>query len=523
MSGSADKLREELKWYSDRQALLLEITQRIAKGGSLSAMLPNVTYDALKGVQADGIRVIVGEIAVPLTYATGPLTGKMVKFDQLIANLVIARGRVEVPDLTTLTPDDSALQPLQGNLGALMALPLDAQQTARGLLWIAYEKPHPFTDGERTFISIVAGQTAVAIANAQAFNAARRGREQLAAILTSSVDPILVITSQETIVLLNPAAEHVFGLKAETLVGKPIGEVLNAPPLVALLSSAQEQQIDNIEWQNADGQTFAPRVSDICNDDGERTGRVLILRDITRYKKLRESQSVFVSTVTHDLKSPLTFMHGYATMLPMVGELNKKQKEFADKILIGVDQMKDLVENILDAGRLDHEFELKREPCDVQKIVFDLVNTHLPSAEKKGLILISEVNPSVPILNLDDTMMRRALNNLVDNAIKYTPEKGHVTVSASVHDGSLWLQVKDTGLGISQENQKHLFQLFQRVRRREHQAVKGSGLGLFIVRGIAIAHGGDATIESQEDKGSTFTIRIPLEGTNLLNPESKKA
>jgi signal transduction histidine kinase len=248
------------------------------------------------------------------------------------------------------------------------------------------------------------------------------------------------------------------------------------------------------------------------------------LRDITRYKNLRDNQSEFVSTVSHDLRSPLTYMHGYATMLPMVGELNDKQKGFAEKIISGIAQMTDLVDKILDASRLDPEgnYELSRDTCDVAKIVTDIVSNHSQPAEKKGLKLSVALNTALPILNLDDLMLRRALNNLVDNAIKYTPENGAITVGANVQDNNLLLTVQDTGLGISEENQKHLFERFRRVRRREHQAVKGNGLGLFIVKSVAQKHGGDAWVESKEGEGSTFAIRIPLEGANLLGAEARR-
>jgi signal transduction histidine kinase len=151
-----------------------------------------------------------------------------------------------------------------------------------------------------------------------------------------------------------------------------------------------------------------------------------------------------------------------------------------------------------------------------------VVNTHSAPAEKKGIKILQEVDPAMPILNLDDAMLRRALNNLVDNAVKYTPENGTITVGAAVQDHNLLLTVKDSGLGITEENQKILFERFRRVRRREHHGVKGSGLGLFIVRGVALRHGGDAFVESKEGQGSKFSIKIPLEGPNLLGGDSKK-
>jgi PAS domain S-box-containing protein len=524
LSDSLAELRGRLKQIGDGQALLLEITRRIATGGSLGAMLPDITNALLRASQAAGVRVILDGPGTALTYASGPSAGKMVKFDKLVARYVAERGTVQVADLSARENAKSEFAELASALGAMIALPLMAQHAPQGVLWLGYNKPRKFGEEELTFLLIVAGQTAVAIANAYAFDAARRGSEQLAAILSSSADPILVVDDHESILLLNPAAERAFGVQATATVGKPVGDMLNAEPLIELLKGSGDGAVEGIEWQNEAGQTFAPRMSDICDDNGERTGRVLVLRDITRYKNLRQNQSEFVSTVSHDLRSPLTYMHGYASMLPMVGSLNDKQKGFADKIIAGIAQMTDLVDKILDAGRLDPEgnYELNREACDVAKVVTDIVGNHAQSAEKRNLSLKVQIDPGLPILNLDDVMLRRAVNNLVDNAIKYTPESGSVTVSATIQDNNMLLSVKDTGLGISEEHQKHLFERFRRIRRREHQTVKGSGLGLFIVKSLAQRHGGDAWVESKEGEGSKFSIRIPLEGANLVGADARK-
>ncbi|MEP7288007.1 MAG: ATP-binding protein [Chloroflexota bacterium] len=521
MSDSLEELRAQLKQNNDGQALLLEITQRIAAGGSLGAMLPDIINATLRVSHADGIRVVLNQSDMPLTYATGPAAGKMVKFDPLIVRLVAERGTIESSDLSTA--EDSELAPLSDAAGAFIGLPLTALRTLQGVLWVAYEKPQQFAAGEIALLSILAGQTALAVANAHAFNAARRGREQLAAILDSSADPVLVIDEKEAVLLINPAAERAFGVSTSAVIGKPVGEVINAPSLVEMLK-ATSQVNESIEWQNEAGQSYSPRLSDMCNDQGELTGRVLLLRNITPYKNLRDNQTEFVSTVSHDLRSPLTYMHGYATMMPMVGQLNEKQQSFANKIIAGIAQMTDLVDKILDASRLDPEgnYDLNRETCDVAKVVSDIASMHQQPAEKKNLALIVEIDGTLPILNLDDVMLRRALNNLVDNAIKYTPEKGIITVGAKIKDNNLIVFVRDTGLGISEENQKHLFERFRRVRRREHQAVKGNGLGLFIVRSVAQKHGGDAWVESKEGEGSTFAISIPLEGPNLIGGEAQK-
>jgi signal transduction histidine kinase len=244
-----------------------------------------------------------------------------------------------------------------------------------------------------------------------------------------------------------------------------------------------------------------------------------------RHHKLMMNQNEFVRIVSHDLRSPLTSMQGFASMLEsqMVGDLNEKQAHFVEKILSGVTQMTSLVDNIQDAGRYDPEtgfYEMERAPADLIDIVHRIVNNHLLPAEKQELTMSVSASDDIPIVNVDAGMLERSITNLVDNAIKYTPNGGHIEVGVQRRDNHLVITVKDDGFGISEENLRHLFQRHFRIRRVEHNKVKGSGLGLFIVRSVARQHHGDAFVESTEGQGSTFGIRIPLAGENLIGGDN---
>jgi signal transduction histidine kinase len=206
----------------------------------------------------------------------------------------------------------------------------------------------------------------------------------------------------------------------------------------------------------------------------------------------------------------------------MVGELGEKQFQFVEKISAGVIQMAALVENIQDAGRYDPEngvFEMQRAPCDVAEIVDRVAGSQLIPAEKPALKMEHSASDDIPIISADGHMLERALTNLVDNAVKYTPDGGLISVRAYRDDDDIIIAVKDNGLGISPENQKVLFERHRRIAREEFRRIKGSGLGLFIVRSAARRHGGDAWVESQEGVGTTFYMRIPIQGSNILQPE----
>lgn len=244
-------------------------------------------------------------------------------------------------------------------------------------------------------------------------------------------------------------------------------------------------------------------------------------RTTVRHEKLGRNYSEFLRAVSHDLRTPLTSVQGFASMLEsgMVGTLNDQQTHFIEKILSGIVQMTNLVENIQDAGRFDPVtgfYKMERSYCDLSQIVDKIVQNYLVPAEKQDLTLTAFVDDSVPVINADPIMIERAVTNLVDNAIKYTPDGGHIDVRVRCMNDHVVVSVQDSGFGISPEDQKMLFERHVRLRRKEHKRVKGSGLGLFIVRSVARRHGGEAWVESEENVGSTFSFSVPLDENNTI-------
>ncbi len=244
------------------------------------------------------------------------------------------------------------------------------------------------------------------------------------------------------------------------------------------------------------------------------------LRTLEHHTKLNHNQREFLRVVSHDLRTPLTSMQGFADMLESgtVGEINKDQLNFVERILSGIKTMSSLIDNIQDAGRFDPEtgfYKMERTPSDLSEIITRIFENHMVPAEKQTLTVYTTLQDT-PIVNVDPLMIERAVTNLVDNAIKYTPNGGEVEILLLNRGDLILIGVRDSGFGISPENQKALFNRHVRIHRKEHRTIKGSGLGLFIVRSVAHHHGGEAWVESVEGQGSTFFISIPLSGDNLL-------
>ncbi len=332
-------------------------------------------------------------------------------------------------------------------------------------------------------------------------------------LIMSSPDPIIVFDADWQILALNNAAETTLSCSADAVVGHVYTDAAPHTEIAAILSACHS----GTSWRTND-KVYQPQLYNV----GEESliGWVAVLRDITQIDKLNRSQNEFIRLVSHDLRSPLTSIRGFASMLSAAGALNEKQTQFVEKVLSGIAQMTALIENIQDAGRFDPEtgfYEMKRTPCDVGMLVRRIIADHLVPAEKQELTLTVNLVEPLPIINADNLMLERAITNLIDNAIKFTPNGGLITVHVMVQGGALVIGVEDTGLGIDAEDQKLLFQRHVRLVRKEHQRkAKGSGLGLFIVRSVAQRHQGEAWVVSESGKGSTFYFSIPLSNANLI-------
>ncbi len=496
------------------QEQLLALVKRLDADTHRSEALAAVPGMVKDVIQADSVS-LASSVDSDLVFASEADGLAAKAFDQNKPALLSALAQ---SDLLDTTPAEEWLPLAALGIKRLVALPIRTKFGQNSLLIAVWRMAYELDDADRVFLKLAAHQVANALNSAQI-------ADYLAAILANVTDPVLVIDQMGVIALANQAANQALNLPADA-IGRRAEEILQGEPIIGLLHTKKPDANKSVEWQSQAGPTYTARIAEYEHPVSGQRGRVLILRDITRFKQLHANHTDFVDTVLHDLRSPLTYMQGYANMLPMVGELTPKQKDFADKITTGITQMSDLVEKSLDAGRLDPEtgyYELSRELCDLAKVTSEVVGTHLQSAEKRGLTLTAEIDPELPLLSLDVMLLRRALNNLVDNAIKYTPAGGAVTVTAFSDDSAVLLSVRDTGLGISPDNQRHLFERFRRVHRTEHQRVKGSGLGLFVVKNVAQRHGGDAWVESVEQVGSTFSIRIPIAGANLPGIAGKSA
>lgn len=511
-----DDSQTALHQHTSQLQLLAEIAQHVAAGSDLPVTLTSALEAAAVVTQASSARLILERSAESITVAAGLEQEALVAADLLIHDYCQLEGRLEVVDVTSLTPLD--LSRLTSVLTALIAIPLPLQKVQHATLWLGFDHAPQLTEAQREILNLLALQAAIAINTSYSEDAARTGTEQLTALLETDTEPIIIVDKKYLIRVFNPAAELLFNAKAAEVIGKPFESVIEHQSLRDFLLAGANSSPD-IEFTSDDHRTFSPHVAEVRSENGTLKGWLLVLRDVTRFQRLSENMSNFLHTVSHDIRSPMTAAKGFLDMLSMVGPLNEKQEKFIEKITTSINDMTNLVEKVLDAGRLDpmmDVYAIRREPCDPAAMINKVVSTLSPVATSKGIALVADIGSDVPIMNIDEMMTERALMNLVENAVKYTPDGGKVWVQAYVRDDYLVLAVRDNGYGIAPEDQKRLFERGERVRRQEHKGIRGSGLGLFIVRNVARKHNGLATLESEPGQGSIFSIAIPLAGKNLV-------
>ncbi|HMK09303.1 MAG TPA: ATP-binding protein, partial [Anaerolineales bacterium] len=510
LAAALERMRRSLKTRLDEMDLLLQATQRMAATFDLAQVLPPILMGVQELTESELVRVALtprdSDGAEMETYQAGVDPGGWTTLDAQLLGLCRERGRIvlENPSRARAVLDLRLLtEPLEG----LLALPMRNEEEFVGALWIGYRRPHLFTNDETSLLTILAGQLGVSVANARLYQRAEQERSRLGATLEATPDAVLLLDQRGSITLANPAAEMVLRVSPEQARGKPLEEVVAVPRLVEMLQGGGGA---SGEVGLPGGRVLYASVLEVESGGPHRGGRVCVLRDITHYKKLDMLKSEFVATVSHDLRTPLTLMRGYGTMLSMVGSLNEQQKDFARKILDSVDQMGRLVDGLLDLGRIEAGVGLSLATIQPAAILQEVVQTYRPQAANKQVALSLEVPDTLAAIEADPTLLRQAVANLVDNAIKYTPPQGRVRISAAQSDGKQLFRVEDSGVGVAPADQPRLFEKFYRARGAEAAHERGSGLGLAIVKSIAEQHGGRVTVESRLGSGSVFTLEVPI-------------
>ncbi len=385
---------------------------------------------------------------------------------------------------------------------ALLYVPLLAPgQGVVGVLGVVNRtKPRRFTENQLFTLSSLADFAAIALENARLFNAVEDERHRLNSILEHAAEAVLVTDPYCRLLLWSHTAEEIFNLTPEAR-GKPLYRYINHEGLLDLFEAPESESSLIAELTLEDGQIFNAQLTTITN-----VGRMVVMQNITHLKELDRLKSEFVSTVSHDLRTPLTTVQGYIELLDRVGPLTSMQQSFVDKALNSLNHITDLIGDLLDIGRIEAGYDLEMQPCRLDWVIQQTVDEYRLAAEQSELVLRGEL-PDEPIwVQGNPRRLRQVFDNLLSNAIKYNRPGGWVNVKVNQNDHYVIVEVVDSGIGIPFEEQPKIFERFYRVQSPQTEEIQGTGLGLAIVKSVIEKHKGRIWVESSPNQGSTFAF-----------------
>lgn len=334
-------------------------------------------------------------------------------------------------------------------------------------------------------------------------------RNTLSAVLATMADGVIVTEPGGRVLLLNPAARELLDIQPEKTEGSRLIELVSDHEIHRLVTQCQGEQTR----QQGEVAILQPRrhLSAIATplEESSARGVLLTLHDLTRIRQVETSQKEFVSNVSHELRNPMASIKVIVETLES-GALAEPEiaADFLGRMRRDVDRINNLVNDLLELSRMESgQFVIAPEPGPLLPLALAVKGQFQETAAAKGVELTVSAPEDLPLLMADGDNLSQVLVNLVENALKFTPPQGQVSITARALPDWVEVQVKDSGVGVAAQHLPHLFERFYKVDRSRRDG--GTGLGLAIVKQSVEAHGGRITADSREGEGCTFTFTIP--------------
>jgi len=354
-------------------------------------------------------------------------------------------------------------------------------------------------------------------------------KDYLQTILKGMMEGVLVVDGRGRILMVNDALRNLLSLSSDVADKMPLEVIRNAELEGAIRKALRDGESIALELNldKSGGKIVEVNVVGISpsskgmDKDGEGIrGAIAVFHDITRLKGLEKIRQDFVANVSHELRTPLTTIKGYVETL-LEGALKEEvASQFVQVIKRHTDRLTKIVEDLLMLSKIESkEFQLKMEVISLRDLIDDVIDFVKEPAEKKKISISQSAIPPSLAVEADRNYLEQISINLLDNAIKYTPEGGRITISVIEKDQrEVLVSVQDTGIGIPKEDLPRIFERFYRVDKGRSQELGGTGLGLSIVKHLVQAHGGKVWVDSQPGKGSTFYFTLPKQSVAISLP-----
>ena len=518
------QIEVELRQQKDLFESLTAVARATAAGGpTLEATLRNALNVAVQLTQAEYGSLFQldenGRVTVSILGHSGlierheAVDGVM---DRGLAGWVVRHAQ---PALLTDTEQDDRWLALPGRsyvVRSALVVPILSDGQVCGVLSLLHSAVGHFTPGDQLLLQSAADQMALAMNNARLYQAAADEQIRLQALIESSRDGIVLIGTDGLVRVVNGATLRLLclpGVPDDWLQSPALFAIrrlrAHARPVARLALGEMRRARRGAPWSGQGEFQIGPRMLVWINLPVEagmtQMGRLLVLRDVTQERQLERMREDLTNTIVHDLRNPLTSIKGALGTMTYLGELHP---EMLDVARSGTEQMLRLVNTILDVSRMESgQMPLALDAVALAPLVADLFAQQLPDAATCGVRLESEIPVDFPLLWGDESLIKRVLQNLVANALRYSPSNSALRVAAEVQtSGAALIKVIDKGMGIQPEWQGRLFQKFASTQRAE----RGTGLGLAFCRLAVEAHGGSIWVESTAAHGTTFSFTLPF-------------
>jgi two-component system phosphate regulon sensor histidine kinase PhoR len=347
-------------------------------------------------------------------------------------------------------------------------------------------------------------------------------KSRLKTIINCMANGVMVTNRNLELVLYNPALMRLLEISENVDNPIPVSRIINNESLLATLKQIQSDESSRDKFVSQEitvGKSILRAISaPALGPDNGIVGTVTVLEDVTAFKQLDEMKSDFVNMVAHELRSPLVSIRQQNSVLleGLAGPLQEKQSALLSKGIKKTDQLLGLINDLLDIAKIEAGKAVQHQvPMDIGKVIEDTVSLMEPRAAEQGITLTYSCHDLKPV-QADPKGIEEIFNNLITNAISYSPGGGRVEISARGMGDYMEIKIEDSGVGIAPEELPKIFDKFYRVKHPKTRQVVGTGLGLAIVKGIVEAHHGSIDVESVPDKGTTFRILLPIRGEGII-------
>ena len=408
---------------------------------------------------------------------------------------------------------------------AMAAFPLVVQDEKIGAIIVYYKKPHIFSKEEIGTLSLLAQYMGISLLNIRVFDSLRLEQQKMVSMINSLHEGLIFYDLKGKITAFNLRSEELLWLNGKEIIGKYISQKTRKESVywenLYNIKNLVQREFGIKEYTTKGPHKVILEITYVPVRDGyKKIGAMHVLRDITREKEIELLKSKFISTASHQMRTPLSGMKWAIDILRKgdAGDLNTEQKELTDKLFLTTDNLIRLINDMLDVTRIEegktgYNFVLGDLEKLVEKVIDDL---NMNIRKKEIALTFKKQKQPLPKIAFDSDKLDIAVKNVIDNAIKYTRPNGNVAIELQAGKNSLLLTIKDDGIGIPKKDQKFIFVKFFRAENAIKFQTEGSGLGLYIAKSIMDKHNSIITFESEENKGAIFTLQFLIDPKKML-------